>query len=286
MQKKRQVAQWKTAEVKDSIKFIKSQPIVGIVDVARIPAKQFQFIRKKLRGKIGIRVSKNSLLKIALEQASKEKKGIEKLIELVDGQRALVATDMNPFKLYKELETTKIKTPAKGGELAEDDIVIKEGETNFRPGPVIGEFQKAGIPAAIERGKIVIKKDCVLVKKNEKISKDVANALTKLEIFPLTAGLSLVGAYESGLVFGRDSLVVDEAAVIQQIETASTHAHNLAFNIQYPVKLILEMLITKAHHEAMSLGMNANIINTETIEHLLQLAKARALSLQSLVQTT
>lgn len=279
------VAAWKKKEVKNTVKIIKSQPVVGLVDIARIPAKQFQYIRKKLRGKVGIVVSKNNLLRIALAEASKEKKGIERLEDFIDGQRALVTTTMNPFKLYRELEATKTKMPAKGGEMAEEEIFVKEGETSFKPGPVIGEFQKAGLPAAIERGKIVIKKDITLVKKGEKISRDVANALTKLEIYPLTVGLSLVGAYEDGFVFGKDSLAVSEEGLIEQIKTASTNAFNLALNIQYPAKETLPLLISKAHHDAMSLGLNTKIINKETIPYILQFAHSQASILQSRTAT-
>jgi large subunit ribosomal protein L10 len=281
MSKPAHVAQWKTVEVERTVKFIRSKPVVGIVDITRLPAKQFQDIRRTLRDRIAIRVSKNSLLKISLEKASKHIKGVEGLEEFVDGQRALVTTDMNPFKLYKELETTKIKTPAKGGETAEDDIVVKEGETNFKPGPVIGEFQKAGIPAAIEKGKIVIKKDHTVAKKGEKISKVAANALTKLEIFPLTAGLNLVGAYENGLVFPRDSLVVDETLTIEQIGTAVSNAQSLALTISYPTRETLPILISKAHMDAMSLGLEAKLVNKETIQYLIQMAQSSAIALKS-----
>ena len=275
------VAQWKKKNVKDAVELMKSQPVVGLVDVSRIPAKQFQQIRKKLRGKVDIVVSKNNLLKIALKEASKEMKGIEGLENFIDGQRALVTTSLNPFRLCREFEATKTKMAARGGEIADEEITIKEGDTDFKPGPVIGEFQKAGIPAAIQKGKIVIKSDCTLVKKGEKISRDVANAITKLEILPITVGLELMGAYEDGAVFERASLVIDEAAQMEQIITASTWAHNLALNIGYPNKRTIPIFITKAHHEAMSLGLNAKVVNKETAPYLLQLAQAQSLSLRS-----
>ena len=69
----------------------------------------------------------------------------------------------------------------------------------FKPGPVVGEFQKAGLPAAIEKGKVVIKSDKVLVKSGGQITRDQAQALTKLEIYPMTVGLDLRAAYEEGL---------------------------------------------------------------------------------------
>ena len=65
------------------------------------------------------------------------------------------------------MEATKTAAPAKPGDIAPEDILVKAGDTPFKPGPIVGELQKAGIPAAIEGGKIVIKKDKVLVKKGE-----------------------------------------------------------------------------------------------------------------------
>ena len=46
--------------------------------------------------------------------------------------------------------------PAKEGQLAPFDIVVPKGPTPFGPGPIIGELQKIGLPAAIEAGKIGI----------------------------------------------------------------------------------------------------------------------------------
>ncbi len=238
-----------------------------------------------MRGKAGIVVSKNNLLRIALQEASKEKKGIEGLRDFIDGQRALITTDMNPFKLYIELEGTKTKMAAKGGEIAEEEIIVNEGDTGFKPGPVISEFQKAGLPAAIERGKIIIKKETSLVKQGDKISKDVANALTKLEIFPMTVGLDLVGAYEDGLIYTRETLAVDQGAQIELIMTASTNAFNLALNLEYPTIQTLPILISKAHHDAMNLGLSENILSKETIPYILQRAHAQALSLKSKSET-
>ena len=48
-------------------------------------------------------------------------------------------------------------TPARGGEIAPEDILVKKGETPFKPGPIVSEFQRAGLPAAIEKGKIIRK---------------------------------------------------------------------------------------------------------------------------------
>src|SRR5439155_984135 len=87
----------------------------------------------------------------------------------IEGQTAVVTADINPFRLFKELEATKTRAPARGGEIAPEDLWVRAGETPFKPGPVVGELQKAGVPAAIERGKVVIRQDKLMVRAGQRI---------------------------------------------------------------------------------------------------------------------
>src|SRR2546428_11231671 len=182
--------------------------VVGIANIHGIPAPQFQAIRKKLTGRATITVAKNNLLRLALLQASEKKPELVKLGDTIEGQTAVVTADINPFRLFKELEATKTRAPARGGEIAPEDLWVRGGETPFKPGPVVGELQKAGIPAAIERGKVVIRQDKLMVKAGARIPRDVAQQLARLEIFPLVVGLDLRGADEDGTVFRRAALLV------------------------------------------------------------------------------
>ncbi len=59
------------------------------------------------------------------------KNNIVDLSEHMEGQVAVIATEMNPFKLYKILEDSKTSAPAKPGAIATDDIVIPEGDTGL-----------------------------------------------------------------------------------------------------------------------------------------------------------
>src|SRR2546430_348066 len=158
--------------------------VIGIVNIHGIPAPQFQAIRKKLDGRATITVAKNNLLRLALEQASTKKPALAKLGETIEGQTAVVTADINPFRLFKELEATKTRAPARGGEVAPEDLWVRAGETPFKPGPIVGELQKAGIPAAIERGKVVIRQDKLMVKAGQRVPRDVARQLARLESYP------------------------------------------------------------------------------------------------------
>lgn len=269
----------KVREVEALTVRIRDAPVVGIVNIQGIPAKQFQAMRRRLRGKVDIRVAKNTLLKIALEQAAADRKGLADLTGALQGQAALVTTALNPFRLFKELEGTKAPAPAKGGEVAPADIWVREGETPFKPGPVVGDLQKAGVPAAIERGKVVIKKDKILVKGGDRIPREVATVLTRLEIYPLIVGLDLRTAYEEGQVYGRDVLAVDEAAIRAQVADAIRHALNLSVFTAYPTTFTLPLLLSTAYRKALSLAVNAGIPTKEAVKFLLAKAQAQALAI-------
>lgn len=253
--------------------------VIGIVNVHGIPAPQFQAIRRKLAGRATITVVKNNLLRLALEQASAKKPDLAKLGETVEGQTAVVTADLNPFRLYKELEATKTRAPARGGETAPEDLWVREGETPFKPGPVVGELQKAGIPAAIERGKVVIRQDKLLVKSGQRIPRDVAQQLARLEIYPLVVGLDLRGAYEAGAVFRRETLAIDDTVVRAQIAQAGQHALALSLATGYPTKETIRPLLTKAFRQAVGLAVESTFPTRESIAPLLVKAYSHMLAL-------
>ena len=97
------VAEWKKEEVNELKGLIESAEVVGIVNLLNIPARQLQEMRKTLAGKATIRLSKINLMNLALEDCDAEKANITGLSDFMEGQPALVCTDMNPFRLYKIL---------------------------------------------------------------------------------------------------------------------------------------------------------------------------------------
>ena len=272
----------KVQEVDDLVRQIREANVVAIVDVRGIPALQLQAMRRQLRGRADLRVAKNTLLRIALERVSAEKKGLGDLASSLGGQVALVTTRLNPFRLFKELESTKSPAAAKGGEVAPADIWVREGDTPFKPGPVVADLQKAGIPAAIEKGKVLIKKDKLLVKGGDRIPREVASALTRLEVYPLIVGLDLRGAYEAGQVFGRNVLSVDEDQVRAQVTTAIRQALSLSLFTAYPSAFSIRFLLSKGVRDALSLSVNAGFPTRESAKFLLAKAQAQALALAAL----
>jgi len=268
-------AEWKLREVEELKKIISSYPVFGIVGIRGIPASQMQAMREMLRGKAVIKVSKNSLIERALSN------GAEKLKEYIDGETAIIAANMNPFKLYRLIEKAKMKAPARGGEIAPEDIVIKKGDTPFKPGPIVGELQKAGIPAAIREGKVVIEKDVVLVKKGEKISPETAQILGRLDIKPIEIGLKLQALFENGIIFTPDVLAVDLEKIREDMQNAVGRALLLAIEISYPTRETMEAILQKAFRNAYTLALECNLYTKQTIEEFISKAYLQAKALEN-----
>ena len=278
------VAQWKYKEVDELTKIFTEYPVIGIVEIGGIPAPQMQVMRKNIRDNALIRCSKNTLLFRALQEAEKQVKGIAALQEIVTGQSAIIGTKMNPFKLYGSLKQTRTKAPAKGGEIAPDDILVKAGDTPFKPGPIVGDLQKVGIPAVIQGGKVVIKKDKVIVKKGDKIPREVAQMLTRLEIFPIEIGISLQGVYEDGFIFKPDVLDVDIDQYLIQIKQAASHAFNLAIESAWAHTTTIQPLLMRAYRDSLLLAIGQGIVSKDTITHLISKAHRSMISVASNVK--
>jgi large subunit ribosomal protein L10 len=275
------IAEWKYKELEDLTNLITKKPVIGVVEIGGIPAPQMQQMRKNLHGTANVRSSKNSLILRAFDNADKKVKGISALKEMVNGQTAIIATDINPFKLYSKIKTTRSKAPAKGGETASSDIEVKAGDTPFKPGPIVGDLQKSGIPAAIQEGKVVIKKDKIVVSAGEKIPKDVAQMLTRLEIYPVEIGMNLQGVFENGNIFKPDVLDIDIDELLLKMKQASGNAYNLAIEAAWVNSKTIKSLLSRAYSNAFLLAMEKGIINKETIKHLISKAHSYMTSLSS-----
>ncbi len=270
------VADWKKEKVADLEDLTNSHEIIGIVNLADIPAPQLQTMRKSLGDNAVLRMSRKNFIKIALENSEKD---VEGLADYLEGQPAMVFTEMNPFKLFKILEDSKTEAPAKAGSIAPADIVVPAGDTSFPPGPILGELQQAGIPAKIDKGKIVVTDDATVVAEGEEVPKKVADILTKLEIYPMEVGIDLLAVCEGDTIYTADVLKIDEDETRQTIANAYQSAINLSVFAGILNSESAPLLIQKAARDALNLAVNANILTSETTDKILSKAYSQMLAL-------
>jgi large subunit ribosomal protein L10 len=277
----RHLPAWKKEEIDEIKKNAGKYTLIGLVDMYGIPAAQVQQIRRNLRGKAVIRVTRNTLIEHALGEIGGKVTGLTKF---VSGHSAMIFTNDNPFKLFRQLEKTKTKMAAKAGETAPEDIVVEKGPTSFKPGPIVGELQQAGIPAAIEGGKVKIRETKTIVKKGAVISKKVADVMIKLDIKPMDVGLALQAAFYEGDVFEPSVLAIDETAILAQIQLAGQQAFNLSVNAAIPTKETIVPILTKAVREARSLAVEACIYEKDVVDAIIGKAQRESIALKSIVK--
>jgi large subunit ribosomal protein L10 len=274
------IPKWKKDEIRDIKSNIRDYPVVGLIGIHGLPSKQFQQMRSSIRDSVLIKVSKNSLITRALDESSED---IKPLKDYLDQETGLIFSNDNSFKLFKLLESSKTPAPIKGGMKSPKDITVEKGPTTFPPGPIIGELQSAGIPAAIEGGKVVIRETKVVAKEGEVVSQKLAAMLARLEIYPLELGLVLRGTFEDGMLFDASKLAIDEGKISFDFTTAARQAFNLAVNSAYPTRTTIQALLAKAASESRNLAVNAVIYEPDVMDILLSKAQGHVMALAGLV---
>ncbi len=278
------VSQQKKDTVKKICDLASEYPILGIVNMENLPAKQLQNMREQLRGKVMIFMTKKRLMNVAFDMLKEKKDGIQKLKDYLNGMPALVFTKDNPFKLFKILKKNKSSAPAKAGQTAPNDIIIPAGQTPFAPGPVIGELGALGVKTQVEKGKISIIKDSVACKEGEEISPKLAEMLTRLNILPMEVGLDLKAILEEGILYAKAVLDIDEDKFRQDINSAASNAFNLAVEIAYPAEDIIEFIIQKAFNDSKAIAKEINILTSETIGEVMAKAEMEMNSLKKMAK--
>ncbi len=275
---KDEIPQWKLETLDDLKNIFSKYPVVGIVSFRDVPAKQMQEFRREFRDTGVIKVTKSTLIEKAMDSNGN---GVSKLKDYLDDQIAIIGTEINPFKLYKKLEESKVPTPLKPGQVSPIDVEIKKGPTSFPPGPIIGELQSAGLPAAIEKGKVVIKNTTTLIREGENVDSKVARGLELLEIKPSRIGLDVKALYQDGVVFTPDLLSLDLDRIFEDFKDAYTKALNLAVNSAYVVPETAEILITKGFSDAKNLAINAGIFEKDVMNDMIAKSHQEMLSIAS-----
>ena len=269
----------KETEVSELAEIMEKYSVIGILDMHKMPARQLQMIRNKLHGIAVIRMSKKSLIKRAMEKTDKMSK-LREDFEKCDFEPALLATNDNPFKIYKFLKDNRSPASAKAGDRAPKDIVIQQGPTNLPPGPAISTLQKVGLKASVQGGKIAIMKDKIVCKDGEIITQDTASVFALLKLEPMEIGLSLSSVFEDGVIYGKSVLDVNTSDYVNMMINAVHQAVNLSVNTGYPTKETIKIIIQKAFIETRALCIETNALEKDFIDEILKKAIREAAALE------
>jgi large subunit ribosomal protein L10 len=267
------VLEEKSGEVKEIEKLLVEYKSIGIANLKKVRAQQLQELKKSLAGKVYMRVLKNTLAKIAIENLKDE--DLKKLEPFLQGSNVLLFTTFNPFKLALMLEKGRVKTVAKSGDIAAMDVVVPQGSTGQPPGPIISQLNGVGLPTRIESGSVWVAKDTLVVRKGEPINEQLAGVLSKLGIKAVEAGLTMQAVYDNGMMVLEQQLHLDINATRQTLLQSQGEAFALAMELAYPSKDTIGPLLAAAHQKALALSVSAVVPTKDSIGELIRKANAQ-----------
>ncbi|MGH9954609.1 MAG: 50S ribosomal protein L10 [Nitrososphaeraceae archaeon] len=254
--------------------------VIALSKMTKVRAAQLMMIRKKFRNDIKIKIIKNKIATRAFEKV-KGVPGIENLSKQLEDQCALIFTNINPFKLNLIFAQNKVFLPAKGGDIATKEIFIPSGNTGITPGPVLSEFKAANVPTKIDQGTIWVSKDTLVAKPGDIISTPLASLLSKLNVKPIEAGISVNFAIAEGLQFKEHDLKLNLDEYKEELVRSFGQALGLAIEAGYMTPETVKPLLVKAEQQARSLAAEAGYLTPETAGFVLPRAQAQAQALAS-----
>jgi large subunit ribosomal protein L10 len=249
----------------------------------KVRAGQLMLLRKNFRNELVMMAAKNKIAQIALKNANI--KNYEQFSSKLDGQNSLIFTNMNPFKLYLALEKSKVNLPARAGDVASDEIIVPAGNTGIPPGPVLSEFKEAGVATRIESGSIYVAKDSVVARPGDVISPKLAGLLSRLNLKPIKAGLSIFMASSGGLLLLQKDISIDLDQYRMDVVNAARQAIALSIEAAYPTPETLPLIIGKASRSALQLSKESGYITQDNAEVVIGYAEMQAKALLALAKT-
>jgi len=278
---RREPPEWKKEIVERLKEYFRRYPVVAAAELSKARSAMLHEIRRRLRNQVEVTVIKKSLARKAAEELGEERPNLTRFIDSIKGGALLLFTRMDPFKLSLLVQRNKVRVEARGGDVAESDIVVPAGNTGIPPGPVISEFSALKIPTKIDSGTIWITMDTVAARKGEVISPKLASLLSRLGVKPVEAGLSLISAYSDGTVIAGEDLKLDLGEYRRRIIEAASNALNLAVNANIPTRESLPFIIARAYLEARLLAVEAEYPDKEIIRESIISAHLKALKLSA-----
>lgn len=276
---KREVAQWKKDAVDALADIMEQHKVFGLIDLAEMPDYLIQQMRRMLRGKALFRMAKKSLLTRALEKYQKKskKKNLVEFGEYVRGQTTIIFADIDPFELKVFFEENKMKTFAKGGDTADEDVIVPAGDTLLPPGQVISELNLTlRLPTRIQSDSIWVTEDTVTHEKGDLISLKEAVALRKLNIKPIELSIKFYCAWNDGEIVPESVLTLNVEEFKQDVVLAVLQAKQLAIEMGIITEDNIVDFLNQAIRSAFNVALEMPFIVDEMLDEYVKRAELNA----------
>lgn len=282
--KKKQIPKWKLEEVNHLLDLLRNYETIAILDVSKISDRQIQEIRKNLRGKTVLRMSKKALQVRAIDQFKKESKkvGVEELAKKIPGQSTLLFTNMDVLEIKKTFEDHKWMIPAKPEEITPVDIWVPEGDTALPTGQVISELNMIlKLSTMIKNDTIWVRETKMTHKAGDIVSVKEAAILKKLGVKPIESVIKIHFAWSNGKIIPADVLYMNMEQFLKEFASCYISAQSLAIELGVIDNEIITPLMQKAQREAIALLFESKIFTEEMLEEYIRKAVSSAMAVNA-----
>ncbi len=272
----RKVAAWKKEAIAQLQVLLEKYPVIAAADLTKVRSSQIHELRKRLRERVAMVVTKNNLLRKSVELSESSHGRVGEFVKDLQGSNILLFTDVNPYSLIILLEKSKVRVPAKAGDIATGEIMVPAGNTGLPPGPVISEFGEIKVQTRIEGGSIWVARDSVVARRGDLITPKMASVLSKLGLKPMEAGLTLSTAYDNGTILRSEDLILDIGSYRRDVLQAVNNAFSLSIDAGYVTPENAPRILGKGMREALAIAVEAGFLESGTIEPVLRRALMNA----------
>jgi len=283
---KHKIPQWKMDEVEHLVGLFKEYSNVAVIEVAKLNDRQIQEMRKILRGKATIRMSKKSLQLRAIDNYRQESKK-ENLVEFADripGQAAFCFTNLNIFELKKIFNQSEWMVPAKPDEITPVDIWVRAGDTGLPTGQVISELNMTlRLPTSLQNDTIWIREDTQTHHAGDFVDVKQAAVLKKLGVNPIESLIKIHYAWSDGEIIPEEILYMDMEQFQKDLTSAYLSAQNLAIELGIVDKETIKPMIQKAHRGALGLIFKLPVYFEDLRDEYIRKAASNANTINAMV---
>ncbi|MBY9005563.1 MAG: 50S ribosomal protein L10 [Candidatus Lokiarchaeota archaeon] len=279
MMSKKVIPQWKQKEVDYLVDLMEKYESIAVINVAKTTDRQVQGIRKILRKKAIIRMSKKSLQERAFDKFEKVtgKSNINELKEKIPGQSALIFTNLDTFKLVRIFKENKWMVSAKPGQITPVNIIVPAGDTGLPTGQVISELNMTlKLPTMINNDTIHIREDTITHYVGDMVSTKEASVLKKLGVQPIESVIKIDIAWTNGELIPPEVLYLDIDELKEDIVLSYLKAQTLAVKFDILDNETVTPLTQKAHREALALLFEMPILDENILDEYIQKAEINA----------
>mmetsp|Transcript_37922 Transcript_37922/g.55903 ORF Transcript_37922/g.55903 Transcript_37922/m.55903 type:complete len:315 (-) Transcript_37922:181-1125(-) len=200
-----------------------------VVHADHVGSKQFQDIRKAMRGTGHVLMGKNTMMRKVLTGLG-EDSPYNALIKKIVGNVGLIFVKDDLAAAKAIVTKYTVPAPARAGVVANANVVVPPGPTGCDPSQT-GYFQTMEVPTKITKGQIEIVREVALITAGDRVTPGQADLLQKLGIRPFTYGLDILEVFDNGNIFSAKILDISSNDIIYAFTQGARNVAAVSFAI-------------------------------------------------------